>query len=773
MRLIDMIKQNAAPQDVEQYLSRSAELSSELAGLDPNSNTNTGMTALQIAVEKGNFKTVQVLLSFDASIDAKIGNKNVVEYSKELMEKNPENERRKIYALLKSRGKWQSTAAKTQGVLFARSMKTIVDAVDKIKGAVNKIGLLFLGITGEGKSTFINYLTGVDYKKGEKKRGQFQIVPTSSEIAKVGNTTTSETFLPQIVELKNQTQVLVDLPGFEDTRGTAEEICAAATISMLTKQLNSIQSILLVCSWNTLADTRMVNYRQAAYNIGGMISNDPKTAENVILLVTKPYGSQCEISLSDVKETLTQLSKDEKWDKLSDVKREDVDEDTWKKYCLKKVTEALLSHEEHIVMADVLTSDARTAFHKTVGTLSGKAKKPDQFDFTNYSRFMTQFKLVMENMIINYNDLARRHKSQEEKLQSVQNSIKELEAEKNELEDSIAKSEKQKNEPFTAESFDNKILEEKKKVAELRNKMLSHAEILRRAELEATVKGAQLSSFEKSGEKLIDRVTGAWVCEKTEDRNETKVNYGEVIDVPGRGRYQVVDIKKELIPGKETTVSEPVRYPSSVPISRFLDRSQGGTFEAPGFTTGTLMLNGTFKSAKGARGSVSLNVELYGDSKDFPETKEKINQLELAAKDAENALSRAKSDSIPQEAADEASERLRKLELEKIAAVGNHERTKEICDMQITFNQAQLKKVREKFDELGKQRSAEENELSDLNLQLEVNSDLFDKLREIIKVMNFKGNVIDQFMELSSQKPKTDKIPMNESVPDKLPLVLV
>lgn len=746
MTLVDMIKKNAAYQDIENYLSRSTELSKELTQHDAND-----MTVLQIAVQQGNFKTVQVLLSFDASIEAKIGNKNVIEYAKEVMQlKSEDKERGRVYALLKSRGQWQSTAAKVQGVLFARSMKTIVDAVNKIKGAINKTGVLFLGITGEGKSTFINYLTGVDYKKVriDKKN---QLVSNSSEIAKVGNTTTSETLLPQIVELKDQPQVLVDLPGFEDTRGTAEEICAAATINMLTRQLGSIQSILLVCSWNTLLDARMVNYRKAAYNIGGMISKDPKTAENVVLLVTKPYEDGIKIDLSDVKTRLKELSDNEHFSDLKSITPED-DDGTRKKYYLKKVTEALLSHEEHIILADVLTPNSRTDFYKAIGTLSGKLKKTDQFDFENYSRFMIQFKIVMENMIINYNDLARKQRSQEEKLQSLLISTKELEDEKSNLEKSIAENEKQKNEPFTAESFDDKIQEEKKKVSELRSKSLAQSEILRRADLEATIKAAQLSNFEKNGEKLIDRVTRAWFCDKTDARKETQVNYGEKICIPGRGNFQLVDIKEVVIPGKETTVSESVNYPSSVPISRFADRSQGGNFEASNFEKGARQLTGIFKSAQGARGSVSLNVEVYGDVKDFPETQEKINQLNHEAKNAEEALTKAKGDSISETEIEETSERLRKLELEKISAVGNHEKTKEICELQITFNKDKLTKVQKKFDELNKQSEAEKNELNDLKLQLEVNSDLFDKLREIINVMKFKGTVIDEFMNLSGKK---------------------
>ncbi len=85
----------------------------------------------------------------------------------------------------------------------------------------------------------------------------------------------------------------------------------------------------------------------------------------------------------------------------------------------------------------------------------------------------------------------------------------------------------------------------------MRKKILSQSETLRRTEMEATLKRAQLQNIEQNGEKLIGVLDKSWVCEKTEDREEIEVDYKEQIYVPGKGNFQIVDIKKKKVEGVE------------------------------------------------------------------------------------------------------------------------------------------------------------------------------------------------------------------------------
>lgn len=747
---------NAA--NVERHLKQLAAKSGDQLSMALAERDASDMTPLCIAVKKGDFDLVKVLLSFDASVDSKMANsgKTVEMYAKELAENKAEEkstvdgtQRKRIYALLKSRGRWQSNAEKTQGILFARSMKALEDAVKNIQGAAGKQGILFLGITGEGKSTLINYLYGLDYKT-ERLKGKgikrVKLTSEQKEVAPIGDSTTSETLLPKVIELSGKDYVLIDLPGFEDTRGTAEEICAAASICMLTAQLSKIQAVLLVSSWKTLEDARMVNYRKAAHNVGAMISLNARAAENVVLAVTKPDS---DTEIDDAKARLEELMSNE-GGKVSDAKREDLNDDLWKKQCLLKVTHTVLSQKDSVILADVTKPALRDEIHRSLAHLRSKALSPEHYDFKNYSRYMNHFKSIVDAMIIHYNDLARQKNAQQKKIIRLQQDIKECDARIAEYKASIEKYEQQKSKPFDEAEFNKTIEAEKQKLKEMRTRLLKRDEEVKKAETELLVSQASLNGMEREGEKLIDTVTRGWTCEKTEDRTETEVEpTGQTFCVEGQ-RFQVVDIRKKHIPGVERTVSETVRYPSTIPIQRYVDNSQGGTFTATGFTPGSMVLEGVFKSAPGARGGVSVSIQLYGNVKDFPGTKERLNRLETEAKTAQTHLEEAKRDTITADDVNDATDTLRGLELNKIAAVGNHQRTSEICDMFITQLTPQLQAAQKARDGFQHEIAAEQAMSDDIQLQIEVNADLFDKLKEIIRIMNFRSEAMDAFMNLSN-----------------------
>lgn len=713
-------------------------------------------TLLHLAVDRADLEVIKVLLSFDASIDIKLGDQNLEEYAKALADRHQDEQQYKqAYALIKSRGRWQREAQREQGLSFARSIKAVEDTVDKIQGAHGNTGVLFLGLTGAGKSTLINYLCGVEYREIEK-HGVPQVIPRSDralEIARVGNSTSSATLLPQVITLPDVPYVLVDLPGFGDTRGSAEEICAAAGIDMLTRQLGGVQALLFVVSWDALKDSRMNPYRDTAESVGAMISLYPETAENVILVVTKPENT----SEARVRARLSYLAEEEGWfsDEPPMVDTEEMTGDQKPKHYLKLATQAILNGQNNIILADVLSSRAKNLFESIIATLDRKIKSPQAFDFKNYSRYMENFKIVMESIISKYNQLARQETVLLEQEKTSRAAISEAEKEKRDFEETIAACERQKNQAFTAESFEKTLQDARSKLEQLRSKLRQQEQLLHDAEVNLLAKSTQKQSFdhEGEGEKLIREHANTWTCEQLPDQEQAELAVMGTARLWDGRTANFVELEKHTIKGKKQTVSENMSYTSPIPISRFVANTEKGRFEAKAFIPGAKELKGKFTSNSGVVGKVALKIELYGNAKDFPALKDKANQYESELRAAEAQVNSLRNQRVPEEDVRRAEENLRRIELDKLSAIGNREKTIAICEAQIQGSRKQLEKIMSRLQELNTELATKTMERQDIALQLTVNQDLFLKLREIVQTMGWRDDsgfeIFNQFMELS------------------------
>lgn len=274
----------------------------------------------------------------------------------------------------------------------------IDDVSSKVALVAGQTGALFLGMTGEGKSTLLNYLYGINYQKYVAS-GIKKVRPLGVELVKTGDSTRSETLYPQIVRFPYQPYVGIELPGFADTRGEIEETCAAVAISSLTTNLIALQALVLVSSWNSLESSKMLNYRHAASCLGALLHKDPNTTENLLLVVTH---LEKDLSVDDVRERLRDLLDAEGGNGEITIKQEDVTQDVWKKYCIRNVTRAFLSHEGNIVLADVTTDKTRLEFQKAILPLQRKLKHPQQFNFERYSLFVEKFQNVLKRYAFDY-----------------------------------------------------------------------------------------------------------------------------------------------------------------------------------------------------------------------------------------------------------------------------------------------------------------------------------------------------------------------------------
>jgi|GEM_PF-1851057 len=749
-----------------------------------------GLTALHVAVKNGNLDMVKLLLSFDAPLgDAE---ESVVRLAEQCMNGNTSASAADIYALITTRGVWQEEAKMKKGISFSRSMQAIEDVMNQIEGAAGKDGALFMGITGEGKSTFINYAGGTNY--AHKGRGvRRKLVATTEERAQVGNTTTSETLYPQVVQA-GLAAALVDLPGFEDTRGMEEKICAAASVNLLTKQLNSINSLVLTCSWSSLT-SRLLAFRIAAENIGAMISMNPKTADNVLMLATKPEN---DLSKNDVLGQLIKLAEDEDWYEKEDgwdEKHDDYDrcvqerlrsiqhqmkpqksitkeqigsDDGWKKYCLRLATDAILRNPDCVIVGDLTTAECRETFKQKIQALQRKAKAPTLFNFDTYNKYLSNFKLVMESIIVQFNHLLQKIETLTEKQQEASRLMSELDKEKGELEEKMADYQKQKETPFTEESFDKKIQAEEEKLAQLEEKQLATSGKRRMRETELLLKQTKLGAIDMEGETCFDNFNKSWVCANTPDQVRSHLRTVGVVQLADGRMARAVELEEEVIPGTKQSVNEDISHTCQAPISRIAPKVTGGIFNANGFSAGSKSLSGTFQSTEGVHGAVSLSIDFFCKRKDLPNTQDRVNTLQADVDRAQQALDMLDKDSVSKPELATIKKNLRKIESEKIKAVGNHEHTQKVCDMQLTQCKKELSALSEKQDKLKADTSGDVQQIKLLQLQREVNKDLLTNIQKIVTILGWNkpgfSATIKNFMDLmSGQRPATPEVKPKET----------
>lgn len=125
------------------------------------------------------------------------------------------------------------------------NVKKIIDEhLKKYPGLLNssqgKDIVVFLGDTGAGKSTLINYLTGQKLKTNEYQ----DIVlgySNDPEALPIGGSHLAQTFLPR--SIRSGDLLFFDLPGFGDNRGTATSLLNACFIKSIIEKAKSVKLV--------------------------------------------------------------------------------------------------------------------------------------------------------------------------------------------------------------------------------------------------------------------------------------------------------------------------------------------------------------------------------------------------------------------------------------------------------------------------------------------------------------------------------------------------
>jgi energy-coupling factor transporter ATP-binding protein EcfA2 len=191
-------------------------------------------------------------------------------------------------------------------------MKLLTDAFDYIKKMEKKQLILFFGDTGSGKSTTVNYFSGINLKETKNNFG-IKTIEVADDCkhfphAKIGQSiVTSETkfmqAFPIIMQiLRGDTRasgymdlsqiMLVDCPGFGDTRGELYNICTKISVDKTFNNAGLIKGIVLVVPNEAFSSSFRSGPLNRLFNeLETIIPSITNTANNlanfVFLVVTK------------------------------------------------------------------------------------------------------------------------------------------------------------------------------------------------------------------------------------------------------------------------------------------------------------------------------------------------------------------------------------------------------------------------------------------------------------------------------------------------------
>lgn len=227
-------------------------------------------------------------------------------------------------------------------------VSAICDQINQaLDGARSRKAVLMVGMSGEGNSTLGNYLLGSEY--AIQRRGSIRrAVTQAKEYFPTGHQTQSQTLLPKAKSLGNKS-VLIDLPGFGDTRKEQEQQAVDLVMHLSTKIIHNISAVLLVCSWNTLNQTRMVLYRQVIAEIAARLGHSELLCAKIQLIVSK---APRDLTQTDVAERLEQLSTHEQWDD-QDICEHGTSQEICEREWLKMTTSRFIANPDNIIIANL------------------------------------------------------------------------------------------------------------------------------------------------------------------------------------------------------------------------------------------------------------------------------------------------------------------------------------------------------------------------------------------------------------------------------------
>ncbi len=291
-------------------------------------------------------------------------------------------------------------------ILKSEIMDKLIKDIQPLYSIANQVkdeSLVYvIGITGDGKSTFVNWMNGTHY--GKQAVG-YKVVPQriggSAEICKVGlNSAVSETFLPQVVKIPfgDSYVTYCDLPGLDGTRDEATTICELYAPMVLNKQVSNVKGIVWVLNILHFEVTRSEKVKEMLQNL--LKIADPQTlAKSLTLVVTKGNKKLTkEHVLTEIENAINGMTNSEKKEKK----------------LLNEIWLQLSKPESNqIIITKIFepNSEQVNEIHQTVNTRTAVDKS--NFDFSAYCPTQQNFKEELERAIQYHQTIVDEHDAME------------------------------------------------------------------------------------------------------------------------------------------------------------------------------------------------------------------------------------------------------------------------------------------------------------------------------------------------------------------------
>jgi GTP-binding protein EngB required for normal cell division len=266
----------------------------------------TCKTALHYAAEEGHLEIVYYLLTKGANIHSTTQDDNTPQ---QLAERN---NRYEVAELLRTSKNWQTLLQRYPQINFHRLIAGLETSFFNIETtATNKDLVMFIGNTGAGKSTTINFLLGHDMQRDARGRAVLHASVVGKPHARIGHVLgDSETIYATVYSSDNYNYC--DCPGFGDTRGPEMEMLTELNMELVTQFGKSIRALAVVIDYYSLKADKADSLKNLCRTLGRILKDpsNPSWAYSTLFIITKTDGKQTkELILNDIKDMLDSKTK--------------------------------------------------------------------------------------------------------------------------------------------------------------------------------------------------------------------------------------------------------------------------------------------------------------------------------------------------------------------------------------------------------------------------------------------------------------------------------